>query len=361
MLKRTPHLSRRTLLKTGAAASVTLAAPAVFAQTSQVLTVAGDTSGTYGEAWRDLIIRPFAEETGIEVRHVPTQENASEVIAMVDTGNYNFDCCFVGGQNVVAQLTERGYLEEIDASGAQVSEIPDGMKTPYYIESEVLASILAYRTDTISSPLKNHADMWNIDGIPGRRSLRRQARDTFETTLRALGKPLTDETYAALLTPEGQAEIFEALEQIAPAIPVWWDDGRQSMTLMQNGEVDIINTFNARMQVPIDEGAPIKIVWNEGRTSSIGHFIPKGAPNIENANRFINYALRPEKQAELAMITTNGPTHPEAIDFVSQERQPNLPTFPENYAQMHPLNFSFWAENLEPLQNAMTEWLLMRG
>ncbi len=76
----------------------------------------------------------------------------AEVRAIVETGTYRYDFCEGIGLDVASVLEEGDFLEELDLSG-DTEQIPDHLKSQYFIGSNVVAFILAYRTDKFSKPI----------------------------------------------------------------------------------------------------------------------------------------------------------------------------------------------------------------
>ncbi|WP_163591335.1 extracellular solute-binding protein, partial [Klebsiella pneumoniae] len=60
-------------------------------------------------------------------------------------------------------------------------------KAPHYAANDVVATVLAYRTDKVKSPPRSWADFWDIRGRPGQRAMRKFPFDTIELALLADG------------------------------------------------------------------------------------------------------------------------------------------------------------------------------
>lgn len=72
--------------------------------------------------------------------------------------------------------------------------------------------------------------------------------------------------------------------------------------------------------------------------------ILKGTKNYKDANRFIEFASRPESQAAFAKLQAVGPLNKRAFDLLPAERTTLLPTYPENLVHAIDLNDAWWAE-----------------
>ncbi|WP_163923894.1 extracellular solute-binding protein, partial [Raoultella planticola] len=75
-----------------------------------------------------------------------------------------------------------------------------------------------------------------------------------------------------------------------------------------------------------DQGAKIAKSWDQGLLQWASWAIPKGAANVENAQKYIAYISRPQPQAKFSELITYGPTNSRAFAHISAERAALLPT-----------------------------------
>ena len=360
-MTRSLKFTRRKLLSTAAGSGAAmLAAPALIRPSlaqDNSLTI-GDGGGAYTAAWTEAFYEPFREETGIQIIPVERRDNpAAEVRAVVETGNYRWDLCASIGQDVAHSLTENDLLEPLDLASEHAEAIPDSMKGETFVASDVAAFVNAYRTDSFDRPITSYADVWDVENFPGRRGLRQFARDTIQIALLADGVAVGG-IPTVLSEDAGWNRAFAKLDEIRPHVDVWWSSAAQTPTLLQSGELDICPTFNSRAQSVIDAGVPVEIVWNGGFYTNFGWVIPRGSPKAEMAREFIKFCCRPEPQAVAASALGIGPSNPSAFDFIDAARAQNMPTLPENLAQMGPLDYEFWGPIQAEASERFNEWLL---
>ncbi|MBZ8135129.1 ABC transporter substrate-binding protein [Afifella sp. IM 167] len=353
-------ITRRAVLQGISVSTAALAMPAVWrpARAAQSLVIS-DPGGVYTRAWTAAYYEPFAKETGIDIVPVVRRSNPSaEFKAQVETGNYNWDVSGGVNSDVADLVASQGLTEPLDLSGEAMGQIPDDMKSEHYLADSIVTFVLAYRTDAFPNGLTSFADIWDLEAYPGRRALRRLARDTVEIALRADGVPGGDEIYQVLSTEDGWKRAFAKLDEIKPHVQVWWDSSPQSAQLLQNGEVDICPAFNARAQSAADAGAPVDINWNQGFYSATGWCIPKGTPKADLAREFVKFCANPERQAAVTEMLPNGPSNPKAYDFIPEKTAKMLPTYPANFKQTKPVNGAFWSDHKAEADRRFTEWLL---
>ena len=351
--------NRRSFLKTtvaGAAAAV--ASPAIWtsaARADQQRLIVGGSGGAIDDVYTEAFYQPYFEETGIQVIPVARRENPlAATRAIVETSTYKWDFAEGIAQDVATTLGEGGYLEELDLTGA-AADVSEPMKTKHFISATTGAFILAYRTDKFDEPI-SYADMWDVEGFPGRRGLRQSARESVSIALVADG--VAPEDVSTVLADEtGWKRAFDKLDEIKDDVNVWWSSAGQTPTLLQTGEVDICPTFNGRAQTVIDSGSPVAITWEGSTYNNYGWAIPKGSPKADMIREFIKFTCDPQRQAQAAELYGGGPSNPSAFDFVDPERAKVMPTHPDNIKGMALLDFRFWGPMQEEATKRFNDWL----
>jgi putative spermidine/putrescine transport system substrate-binding protein len=354
----TPEVSRRTILKAAATGTTIAGAPWVWrrahAQAKRI--VIRDPGGPYTVGFGEAFYKPFRQATGIEAVGVAAAHEPTSLIkGMVDTKTYTWDMALIS-QAAADQLVKDGnYLEKIELENlADVKAIPAEFRTPYNYGNDVFSAILAYRTDAFKGRKApaSWKDLWDVKGIPGRRSIRKHPFDTIEEALLADGVP-KDKLY-----PCDIDRALRSLDKIKKDVAVWWTAGAQTSQMLKTGEVDIIPTWTARAQVAIDEGAPVAIAWEQNLWSAEGWSILRGTPNADLCRQFIKFAVDPKRQAAFTPHVTYGPTHPDAYKHIDPKRALVLPTHPDNYARGIKVDYLYWGSNKDKVTERFNAWLI---
>lgn len=349
--------SRRTFLGATAATATVLAAPFVkpsWANERKI--VMRDPGGPFTPGFGAAFYEPFKKETGIEVVGLQSaHEPTGQIKAMIEAKNYTWDGASLSKASHQS-LVNLGYLEEIAPKGGpgpNLSKIPESMRTPFLMGTDVYATVIAYRTDTMGkNPPKNWKDLWDVKGVPGARSLRKHPFDTMEAALMADGVAPAD------LYPIDFDRAFKSLDKIKNDVAVWWTGGAQTSQLLKAGEVDCLFTWNGRAQVAIDDGAPVQMVWDQALWTFEGWTILKGGPKADLVREFIEFCAQGKQQALYTPHVAYGPTAPDAYEFVDPERAKVLPTNPEYIKKMVNVDTDFWGKNKEPASEKFNAWLL---
>lgn len=347
-------LSRRDVLRSMAA--TTLFTPMlirpVAAQDRRI--VVRTTGGDLTQSQNEHLIRPFMKETGIEVVSITSGPAPLNMIrGMVDTKTYSWDMAEIS--KTTALIFGDKYLDPLRLENdATIAMIPEHMRTPYYVPSYLYASLFGYREDRLAGKPapRSWADFYDLSKVAGRRSLRRAALDTLESALLADGVP------PAQLYPLDTERAFRKLDTVKKQIAVWWETGSQTTHLIATGEADLVATWNQRVTAAAASGTPARIVWNQGYYTTAGWGILKGTPKADLCREFIRYTSDPQRQAAWVQKPSVGPVQPRAFDYIPADVATRLPTYPENFRQLFPVDEAFWAQNRAALEEKFDAWLL---
>lgn len=347
--------TRRSFLQLTAAGAVGLATPAVFTSRARAATgqiVVADYGGSSSEAMKKAFSEPFEAETGIKVVHVAHDTDpVTQFKLLVDTKSYIWDVCSMDTSHVLKLTSGKNYLAPIGVKDPN-GEIISGMIADNWLGYSVFADTMAYRTDVFGDkgPI-TWPDFWNLDKFPGRRGLSRDAIGVFEHALVADGVAPKD------LYPIDVDRALASLDKIKKSVAIWWGNGAQNSQILQNGEVDMSNAWSSRAAEVKASGAPIKIVWN-GTYSCDGLGIPLGTPRLEQAQAYIQFYSRADRQAAYSSLVANGPTNSKAFALMKPEQAALLPTSAENLPDLVATNNSWWADNFEASDKRFKEWQL---
>jgi len=351
--------SRRVILKGGiAAGAAALATPTLLGRASMASAplYVRTLGGAYEDAVREVVFKPFTEATGIAVEPVPA--TTSKLLAMHQSGSSEIDVIDIGGMEAL-QFIEGGALAPIDYGAWQEidpSTLDDEARTEYHVGHTYYSAVLAYNTRIFNpeDAPKGWADFWNAEQFPGPRMLADIASGYIDLE-QAL---LADGVAPAGVYPIDVKRALDVMARIRPHIRKFWDTGALSAQMLTDQEVVMGSIWNTRAQVAIDAGAPIAIVWNGGLLRMQSWSVAAASKKQEQAQRFIEFALAPERQAALAALIPNGPTNKKAYEFISEERASILPSNPVFAKQQIHQDIEWWSANRPAVAKEWSRWLL---
>ncbi|MEJ7762094.1 MAG: extracellular solute-binding protein [Thermomicrobiales bacterium] len=311
------------------------------------LTVASQ-GGDYQQAQADAYFGPFQVATGASIAQDTTV--LGELRRQVDDEAVQWDLVCLPTEDVLP-LARDGYLRPIDYSVVDDSVLfsETGIVMQYGVGADFFSTVIIGPAGA-TSPGLTWADVWDPGvGLPGR-SLRRFPAGTLEFALIADGVALAD------LYPLDVERAFVSLRRIAPSVAVWYEDSKQPVELVVNGEVGLASAWNVRTTLP-DARGQIGISWAGGMLSGDSWVVPAGAPNADVAMSLVNYATRAVPTANFSRLIPFGPVNREALALLTPAERDGLPTAESHLAVQFVENWNYWVDNRERLGRRFDTWL----
>jgi putative spermidine/putrescine transport system substrate-binding protein len=247
--------------------------------------------GSYMEAQKQAYFDPFSKATGIDII-TDTGPQIARSKAEVESGRPSYDTTAtnqafyqIGVEENLWVPIEYKYFDPKDLKAMKDEvKLKYGVGTIYY--SEGMAINLEAFPNSSTQP-NTWADVWNVKKFPGKRALPYPDVASYPLPEAAL---LADGVPPEELYPLDIARAVKKLKEIVPHT-IFWKDINQAGQLLASGESVISMAPSGRVQQLIDKGAPIKIVWNQARYTFDLWYVLKGAPNVDNALKFISCSI----------------------------------------------------------------------
>ncbi|WP_406647004.1 ABC transporter substrate-binding protein [Aliisedimentitalea scapharcae] len=352
----------KTLLATTA-----LAFTAGVASAADSITVVS-WGGAYTKSQVEAYHKPWAAKTGNTVVSEDYNGGLAEIKSQVEAGTVTWDLVDVELSDAIRGCDE-GLLEEIDHSilpaapdGTPASDdFIEGALSDCAVANIVWSTVFAY--DSSKTPgVDSIDDLFDLEGFPGKRGLRKNPKSLLEMALMADGVPAA-EVYGILDTDEGVDRAFAKLDTIKDSV-VWWEAGAQPPQLLADGEVVMTTAYNGRIfNAAAGEGKPFEVVW-DGQIMDFDLWVmPKGAPNKAAALDFLAFSTDTQQLAAQASWISYGPARKSSGPLVGlyndgkTEMGPHMPTAEANLANALVNNFEFWADNQDELNDRFNSWL----
>lgn len=330
--------------------TVALAAPFIarpaFAQGERIILP------TYGGSYQDHLVQaitdPFTKETGIEVVFSGAPDLA-RLKAQVQSGQPEWDV-FEAAGSWFSIGSREGLFEPLDASVIGPKTLQgNGDYTLFY---QYIAGITwngdYHNRDQVPLTWK---DFWDTEKFPGRRTLRNRADMTLELALVADGVE-PDKLY-----PLDVERAFKSLEKIKPAISKWAGTASELTALVSTNEIDFGINYTGRVKGAQEAGTPLQIGLEQVVVAQDYIAVVKGTPRKEAAMKFVEFALRADRQAEFCSMDTDIPSNPDAVPMMTEEARKWLPADVNSPAHIHH-DDAWWAEQTEELQQRFLEFLM---
>lgn len=309
--------------------------------------VVADYGGTSSEAAMEAWYKPFEEEYGVKVTVVPN--DIGKLKAMVESDSVEWDVV-INETAVALNLAKEELLAEIDYDVVDTTDMDPEVYSEYTLGAQFSYTAIAYNTNIYANDdhPKSWQEFWDVEKYQGGRSLWNFPY-TLEVALLADGVAKED------MYPLDLDRAFASLEKIRDDVKVWWDSGAQPVQLLTTEEVPVLGSWNGRITKGKEDGAPVNIEFNDAITALDSWFIPKGAPNEELAQQFLDFVTEAERQAEYAKIIHYVPTNNKAREFLTEEERQMLGLEEDN---IHFSDHHYWAENFDEINERFNEWML---
>ncbi|MDH2357267.1 ABC transporter substrate-binding protein [Bradyrhizobium sp. SSUT112] len=333
------RMSRRSLLQsTAALLSLPLVATAAFAREKLAGTgevVVYSYGGSFTEKLRKSVFGPFTKATGIKVVDVTADLAEPQLRAMHEAGRVDWDAAVVTPQ-AYPELHEAGMFVPIDYSlwdDEALKGVPESARLTDAVSAFQNATMLVYdqRAFPKGGP-KSWADFWNIKEFPGPRGL--DGSFGYRSMLFAL---LADGVAHKDLWPLTDDKIDRALkklDEIKPHITKWWIAGGEPIQLLVNREYALTSAFDGRALAALQQGVPLRMVWDGASIGNNYWTVLKGGPNSANAQKFIAFVNR----AEMAAAFTQGAGYPgpntNQLKYLPADLIPLISISPDNAAKL---------------------------
>jgi putative spermidine/putrescine transport system substrate-binding protein len=313
--------------------------------------------GALAEAQRKAYFEPFTKATGIQVVEDEWSGQMAKLRAMVQSGNVNWDVIDVSdGQT--DRACDEGLIEpiNIDAFGGKDKFLTNSVHrcaVPTLVASLVIGYNAAKFPGEKPSTL---SDFWDVKKFPGPRALKKWPKHNLEWALLADGVP-EGELYKQLETKEGVDRAFRKLDQIKPYVKVWFDTWAQPQQLLVDGEVVMSSGTNGRLAAAAQTRPEVTWMWDHQGYGMDLWAIVKGSRNRTNAEKFIEFASRPEVMAEFSKYIQYGPTVKAAIDKMPPDLAKAMPTAAQNMQTAWKIDARFWGDHQDDLEVRFQAWL----
>lgn len=305
-------------------------------------------AGNFGEAMMSAFVKPFEVETGIKVTPVFQDIRMAQVALMVKTNSVTIDAILAGHSSTYT-LAASDSLEKIDYSIYKQQEldgIADYCKHPFGFAAYIYSLNMVYNTKKFPADKPrptNWAEFWNVEEFPGLRSLGSGQFGSpnpgaWEEALLADGVPM-DAIY-----PMDIDRIFASLEKIKPHIRKWWTGGAEILQIMRDGVADLVQSADGRALSLIDQGDPFEINRNQAKLNWDYWVVPRGSPNAQNAQKFIAFTSRADRQAAFAQLFAQSPSNRRAYEMIPEKVARKLAAYPDYMKTSFPVNGKWYAE-----------------
>ena len=254
--------------------------------------------GSYRTSMETALVKPFEKEFGVQVTVVDTPDLA-KVKAQQMTGTSSGTSSMPSAPRVPRarrRATGSSWTRHVRREGHRRRR-EEGPRTLLHVRGRHRLGSGQVRARQGSAQLRR---VLGRQEVPGLRTFRNRASETLEAALLADGVP------PSKLYPLDLDRAFKSLERIKPHVGKWVDETPQSIALLERGEVNFSYVYASRVRTQTAGKYAFSFDQNLLGTEYLA--VMKGAPNKANAMKFVQFAMKPERQAALMTLLGNIPT-----------------------------------------------------
>jgi putative spermidine/putrescine transport system substrate-binding protein len=355
------NIVKQTLIAS-AVAAVSVAASAEVNVTSWGGAYTASQQKAYADTW-----------TEGKVNFINYNGGLGEVRTQVESGTVTWDIVDVLPHEARVGCDE-GLFEELDrsmfapaADGTSMDddimvEVPNDCVVPQIFWSYV--PFYEEGTFTGDQPT-TIADFFDVEKFPGKRGIHTWPNALIEMALVADGVAIED-VYDVMSTDEGIDRAFAMLDKIKDH-SVFWSSGAKPLELVKSGEVAMSIAYNGRIGAAVlSEGEKFVTVWDGQVLEEEWLVLMKGAPNKDEAMKFLVHASAPEQQAGQAKFINYGPMRKSAFAIMEagepwfhngKNIMEHMPNRDDVMARSVVASPEWWADNGDSIGERYTAWM----
>lgn len=272
----------------------------------------------WSEYMPDRVIKQFEEETGIKVNYNVYSSN-EEMLAKISAGAAGYDIS-VASDYMVEIMKKQELLEPVNKENIsnlknldeqfldQNFDPGNEFSIPYMWGNVVIA----VNKDKVKKDVKTYEDLWDPEFKNSLVVLDDQR------VLIGIANKLQGESMNATDTKVIEKS-KDILKDLLPNVKAY--DSDSPKTMLVNGEASAGIVWGAEAYLASVENPSVETVLpEEGTNIWMDNFvIPKGSPNKENAEKFINFILDPEVSAEISKDFPYANPNLAAHEFIDEE------------------------------------------
>lgn len=273
------------------------------------------------------VVDDFAEETGIDVT-LDTFDSNESLIAKLEAGAAGYDIVNPS-QYAVQILAKKGLIEELDHSKipnrGNLSEVFQNISfdpgNKYSIPYVWGTTGFAYNSECVTEPVTSWKALWD-ERYAGRIYMLDNMLAAYIAGLQVNGFD------ANTTNPDEIAKATESLIEQKKILAGY--NSTNFGDLVASGEACLVEAWSGNVLQVIAENPNVHYVLpDEGGTMWVdGYSIPKGAPNIEAAYKFLDYLLRPEVAAKTTQLTQTANAVEKSKELLPKELVENTAVYP---------------------------------
>ena len=278
----------------------------------------------------DSVLQQFTKETGIKINFSVFDSNDELFAKMSASNNHSGYDVIVPSSNFVNRMRVEGMLEKLDKE--KLSNFknlnPALLNKPYDPHNNYsipyfwgMTGIIVNRYYYPKLKINKWADLWNPK-LKNQILMINEMKEPFEIALKVLHSPTNTRD------PVKIKQAYEKLLRLLPNIKLFNITAPQA--IFTNGDVGIGVIYNGDAYLAMQDNPNLEFIFPKD-----GAFVwtdcmvvPKNAPHLTNAYRLINFLLRPDIAAKIAIDAGYSSPNTSALKYIPKTMRENVVLYP---------------------------------
>ena len=209
------------------------------------------------------------------------------------------------------------------------------------------------------------ADFFDLEKFPGKRGIRSSPQGLIEMALVADGIAIGN-VYKVMSTEQGIDQAFRVLDRLRDD-RVFWTLGSEPLELVKSGRVAMSLAYNGRIGAAVlSHDEPLVTIWDGQVLEEEWLVMVRGAPNPDEALKFLIHSSAPEQLAEQARYINYGPMRASSFDIIragepwfhnGKNVMEHMPNRPELMSRTIVANPDWWVEYGDAIFERFAAWM----
>ena len=281
------------------------------------------------------VIDGFTKETGVKVNvenYASNEEMLAKLAAsggkydLIQPSEYTIEALIKGGQLEELNLAHIPNIKNLAPEFTKLAHDPEGKYSVPWMSGSVG---IVVNTVKIKTPVKGYDDVF--DGTHQKRIVvLNDNREIISWALSSLGLSVND------ITPANLERVKPVLAQWLPQVKSY--DSDSPKTALLNGDADLGIVWSGEAAILFEKDRKFQYFLPSEHVHRFidSLAIPKGAANKENAEKFINYVLRPEVSVKISAAFPYTNPNAAARKLLSKAQLENPASYPPGDPKLEP-------------------------
>lgn len=270
------------------------------------------------------VITAFEEKTGIKVNYTSFETNEEMLAKLENSKGGDYDI-ILASDYIIKLAADEGLVKELDKSKisnfSNIDPIYQGFfydtDNQYTVPYAPGTPLIVYNPEMVNCAITGYESLWDAS-LSNNVALMDTERVIMGITLKTMGESFNTEDLSVI------EAAGDKLMELAPNIRLLSQD--QTHDYLISGEVGVAFLFTSQVAMALEANPDLVVVQpEEGLGFGVdAMFVPKNAPNADNAFEFLNYILDPEVGAQVAVQTLYLCANKASYEYIPEEYKGSL-------------------------------------